>query len=102
MPVLTLINKVKSTRYEIIYPEEGYDPWDAESYLAAITMRPAGEENLNGGVRLNLDLRMAASYSWRDWYIGVTAQGHRFRSSNDNITLKQTDWTIKTFIGMRL
>lgn len=102
MPMLTLINKVKSSRYEIIYPEDGYDPLDTESYLAAITMRLVGEETLNGGVRLNLDLRMAATYCWRDWYVGVTAQGHRFRSNNDNITLKQTDWTIKTFVGMRL
>jgi hypothetical protein len=45
---------------------------------------------------------MAATYCWRDWYVGVTGQGHHFRSSNDNITLKQTDWTVKAFIGMRL
>lgn len=103
MPVLTLINKVKSSRYEIIFPEDGeYDDWDVESYYRAIKMRPAGEETLNGGVRLNLDLRMAATYCWRDWYVGITGQGHHFRSSNDNITLKQTDWTIKAFIGMRL
>jgi hypothetical protein len=103
MPVLTLINKVKSSRYEIILPDEGeYDSWDADSYLNAITMRPAGEETLNGGVRLNLDLRMAASYCWRDWYVGATGQVHRFRSNNNNTTLKQTDWTVKAFIGMRL
>lgn len=103
MPMITLINKVKSSRYKIIYPEEGdYDGWDAESYLDAITMHPTGEETLNGGVRLNLDLRMAATYYWRDWYVGATAQGRRFHSNNDNITLKQTDWTIKAFIGMRL
>ena len=103
MPVLTLINKVKSSRYEIIYPEEGdYDGWDTESYLNAITMRPSGEETINGGVRLNLDLRMAATYCWRDWYVGVTGQGQRFRSNSDNITLKQTDWTIKAFVGLRL
>ena len=103
MPVLTLINKVKSSRYEIILPDEGeYDSWDPDSYLDAITMRPAGEETLNGGVRLNLDLRMAASYCWRDWYVGATGQVHRFRSNNNNTTLKQTDWTVKAFIGMRL
>ena len=102
MPVLTLINKVKSSRYEIIFPEKGADDLDTDSYLDAITMRPAGEETINGGVRLNFDLRMAATYCWRDWYVGVTGQGHHFRSSNDNITLKQTDWTVKAFIGMRL
>ena len=103
MPVLTLINKVKSSRYEIILPDEGeYDSWDAESFLDAITMRPAGEETLNGGVRLNFDLRMAASYCWRDWYVGATGQVHRFRSNNDNTTLKLTEWTVKAFIGMRL
>ena len=103
MPVLTLINKVKSTRYDIILPEEGqYDENDEESFYRAIKMNPAGEETINGGVRLNLDLRMAATYCWRDWYVGVTGQGHHFRSSNDNITLKQTDWTIKAFIGLRL
>ena len=91
MPVLTLINKVKSSRYEIILPDEGeYDSWDPDSYLDAIT------------VRLNLDLRMAASYCWRDWYVGATGQVHRFRSNNNNTTLKQTDWTVKAFIGMRL
>ena len=103
MPVLTLINKVKSSRYEIILPDEGeYDSWDADSYLNAITMRPAGEETLNGGVRLNFDVRMAASYCWRDWYVGATGQVHHFRSNNNNTTLKQTDWTVKAFIGMRL
>ncbi len=103
MPVLTLINKVKSSRYEIILPKDGeYDVMDVESYLAAITMRPDGEETLNGGVRLNLDLRMAASYCWRDWYVGATGQVHRFRSNNNNTTLKLTDWTVKAFIGMRL
>ena len=102
MPVITLINKVKSSRYEIILPEDGYDPWDSDSYLDAITMRPAGEETLNGNIRLNLDLRMAASYCWRDWYVGATGQVHRFRSNNNNTTLKLTDWTLKAFIGMRL
>lgn len=103
MPVLTLINKVKSSRYEIILPDEGeYDSWDADSYLDAITMRPDGEETLNGGVRLNFDLRMAASYCWRNWYVGATGQVHHFRSNNDNTTLKLTEWTVKAFIGMRL
>ena len=102
MPVLTLINKVKSSRYEIILPEEGYNPWDTESYLNAITMNYIGDETLNGGVRLNLDLRMAASYCWHNWYVGVMGQFHRFRSNNDNTTIKLTDWMVKASIGMRL
>jgi hypothetical protein len=59
-------------------------------------------DTINGGVRLNFDLRMAASYCWRDWYVGATGQVHRFRSNNDNTTLKLTEWTVKAFIGMRL
>lgn len=103
MPVLTLINKVKSSRYKITLPEEGeYDPKDTDSYLNAITMHPAGEETVNGGVRLNIDLRMAASYCWRNWYVGMTGQYHRFRSNNDNTTIKLNGWNAKAFVGMRL
>ena len=102
MPVLTLINKVKSSRYEIILPEDGYDPWDKESYLKAVTMRYIGDETLNGGVRLNLDLRMAASYCWSNWYVGVMGQYHRFRSHNDNTTIKLSEWMVKASVGMRL
>lgn len=100
MPVLTFINKVKSSRYEIIFPEGG--DLHGEDFLNAITMRPTGDETLNGGVRLNLDLRMAASYCWRDWYIGVTGQAHRFRSKNDYTNIKLTDWNLKAFVGLRL
>jgi len=102
MPVLTLINKVKSSRYEIILPEDEYDTLDTDSYLNAITMRHTGDETLNGSVLLNLDLRMAASYCWRDWYVGMTGQYQRFRSNNDNTTIKLSNWYLKAFFGMRL
>ena len=101
MPVLTLVNKVKSSRYEIEYPDEK-DFNNEEDYFNAIKMTHTGDETLNGGVRLNFDLRASASYSVKDWYFGVTGQGRRFRSNNDNTTIKLTDWNIKAFIGRRL
>lgn len=101
MPVLTLVNKVKSSRYEIEYPDEK-DFDTQEAFFDAITMKHTGDETLNGGVRLNLDLRASASYSVKDWYFGVTGQGRRYHSNNDNTTIKLTDWNVKAFIGRRL
>ena len=101
MPVLTLVNKVKSSRYEIEYPDDK-DFNNQEDYFNAIKMTHTGDEMLNGGVRLNLDLRMSASYSVKDWYFGVTGQGRRYHSNNDNTTIKLTDWNVKAFIGRRL
>lgn len=86
MPVLTLLNRVTSSHYNI----------------AGEQLEHTGDETLNGGVKLNLDLRMAVSYGWGDWYIGVTGQGHRFRSNDDVTTIRLTDWTVKAFIGRRL
>jgi len=101
MPVLTLVNKVKSSRYEFEFPDEN-DFKNQEDYFNAIKMKHTGDETLNGGVRLNLDLRMSASYSVKDWYFGVTGQGRRYRSNNDNTTIKLTDWNVKAFIGRRI
>lgn len=93
MPVMTVLNLVKSSRYNI----EG-------EHLTAEDLRLEyiGDETLNGGIRLNLDLRMAVSYSWKDWFFSVTGQGQRFCSENDKTTIKLTDWNIKASIGRRL
>ena len=100
MPVLTLLNLVKVSNYELEFPDrENYSGTDLTDGLS---MKHTSDERLNGGVRLNLDLRMGVSYVWRDWYIGTAAQGHHFRSNSDDTTLKLTDWTIKAFIGMRI
>ena len=100
MPVLTLLNQVKVSNYELIYPD--LDKYSGSDWIDELTMKHIGDERLNGGVRLNLDLRMGVSYVWRDWYIGAAAQGHHFRSNSDDTTLKLTDWNIKAFIGMRI
>jgi hypothetical protein len=101
MPVLTLLNLVKVSNYQLEFPDNLSD-YSGTEWIDALTMKHVSDERLNGGVRLNLDMRMGVSYIWRNWYVGAVAQGHHFRSNSGDTTLKLTDWTIKTFIGMRL
>ena len=101
MPVLTLLNLVKVSNYQLVFPDNIQDFPDSE-WIEELSWEHISDESLNGGVRLNIDLRMGATYNWRNWYFGAAAQGHHFRSNSGDTTLKLTDWTIKTFIGMRL
>jgi hypothetical protein len=103
MPVLTLFNQVKSSTYEIIYPEnKDLIKTDIDEYVNSIRMRHTGDSRLNDGVRVNLDLRMAVSYCWRNWYVGITGKANRFRSNNDNTTVTLTNWNVKASLGHRL
>jgi hypothetical protein len=101
MPVLTLLNLVKVSNYQLVFPENMEDYSESE-WINALSMKHVSDERLNGGVRLNFDMRMGVSYIWRDWYVGAAAQGHHFRSNSDDTTLKLTDWNIKAYVGMRL
>lgn len=100
MPVLTLLNQVKTLNYKLIFP--ALENYSGSEWINDLSMEYIGDERINGGIRLNFDWCMGVSYIWRDWYLGVIGQAHRFRSNSDDTTLKLTDWTIKTFIGMRL
>ena len=100
MPVLTLLNQVKTSNYKLKYPD--LENYSGSEWINDLSMEYIGDERINGGIRLNFDWRMGVSYIWRDWYLGVIGQAHRFRSNSDDTTLKLTDWTIKAFIGMRL
>ena len=100
MPVLTLLNQVKTSNYKLEFPN--LEDYSGSEWINDLSMEYIGDERINGGIRLNFDWRMGVSYIWRDWYLGVIGQAHRFRSNSDDTTLKLTDWTIKAFIGMRL
>ena len=100
MPVLTLLNQVKTSNYKLEFPN--LEDYSGSEWINDLSMEYIGDERFNGGIRLNFDWRMGVSYIWRDWYLGVIGQAHRFRSNSDDTTLKLTDWTIKAFIGMRL
>ena len=100
MPVLTLLNQVKTSNYKLEFPN--LEDYSGSEWINDLSMEYIGDERINGSIRLNFDWRMGVSYIWRDWYLGVIGQAHRFRSNSDDTTLKLTDWTIKAFIGMRL
>ena len=100
MPVLTLLNQVKTSNYKLEFPN--LEDYSGSEWINDLSMEYIGDERINSGIRLNFDWRMGVSYIWRDWYLGVIGQAHRFRSNSDDTTLKLTDWTIKAFIGMRL
>lgn len=100
MPVLTLLNQVKTSNYELKYPD--LENYSGSEWINDLSMEYIGDERVNGGIRLNFDWRMGVSYLWRDWYLGVAGQAHRFRSNSNDTTLKLTDWTVKAFVGMRL
>ena len=100
MPVLTLLNQVKISTYELEFPDRENN--SGTDLTDGLSMKHVGDERLNGNIRLNFDLRMGLSYIWRDWYLGAAAQGHRFRSDSDDTTLKLYDWTVKAYVGMRL
>ena len=92
MPVITLFNHVKVSRYDI-YPDEAQEN---------ILMTHSGDKNINGKVSLNLDTRVAASYWMGNWFISLIGQGQRFRYTYDTTTMKTVDWNVKASIGVIL
>lgn len=100
MPVLTLVNSIKASRYETVFPDDNIT--DVNEYISAIQMNHIGDDHHYGGVRLDINLKMAVSYYVKDWYFCVTGQRRHFRSEFDDITLKLTNWSVGTSIGRRL
>lgn len=99
MPVLTLLNKIKASRYEIIHPDD--DSLDGYDYISATTMNHLGDERHYGGVRLDVNLKLAVSYNLKNWYFGVTGQRRHFRSDFNDITLKLSNWSVNASVGRR-
>jgi hypothetical protein len=99
MPVLTLVNSIKASRYETVFPDD--DIADVNEYISAIRMNHIGDDHHYGGVRLDINLKMAVSYNVKDWYFCVTGHRRHFRSEFDDITLNLTNWSVGTSIGRR-
>lgn len=99
MPVLTLLNTIKASRYETIFPDD--DIADVDEYLSAIQLNHVGDDRHYGGARLDINLKMAVSYNVKDWYFCVTGQRRHFRSDFDDITLKLTNWSVGASVGRR-
>lgn len=101
MPVVTLLNRVKVSNYQLEFPDD-MENYHGSEWIDALTMKHIGDERINGGTHLNLALRMGVSYNWRGCFLGAAIQGHRFRSNSDDTTIKLNDWTVKAYVGMRL
>lgn len=96
MPVVSLLNKVKYSNYEIEFDEEKASD---EDLFEGMVMTHIGDVSHHGKMRINLDTRAAISYWWKRFSFGVVGQGHRFITSFENTEVKLFDWEIKASLG---
>ena len=93
MPVLTVVNKLHVHQIDGDFRDDGDITEDD------FTLVERESKTNNGGVKLNLDLQMAAVYWHKDWFFKVTGQAHRFQGTYDLVTAKYFDWNAKASVG---
>ena len=93
MPVLTVVNKLHAHQIDLDFRDDGDVTEDD------FTLVEKEAKTNNGGVKLNLDLQMAAVYWHKDWFFKVTGQAHRFQGTYDLVTAKYFDWNAKASVG---
>ena len=93
MPVLTVVNKLHAHQIDLDFRDDGDVTEDD------FTLVEKEAKTNNGGVKLNVDLQMAAVYWHKDWFFKVTGQAHRFQGTYDLVTAKYFDWNAKASVG---
>ena len=91
--MLTVVNKLHAHQIDLDFRDDGDVTEDD------FTLVEKEAKTNNGGVKLNVDLQMAAVYWHKDWFFKVTGQAHRFQGTYDLVTAKYFDWNAKASVG---
>ena len=112
MPMLTLVNKLKTYNYETNLPEMMEDPifWDNSIsyedwdkwYYANVHISPSGDQTFNSGVSVGFNGRMSITYNFGRYFLNVYGQFNNIRYHHNATNGYLNDWFVNSSIGIRL
>ena len=102
MPTVSVVNKLKATRYDSNYKDwalddEIHDDYDSKDFV----IREAGTVKRNSNIQLNADLRLAVSYNFHPFFAAAYGTFNRFGYSNGDNSGKLKSWYVNSSIGIR-
>ena len=112
MPMLTVVNKIRTYSYDtnvfqlmadpkLMENDISSDEWD-DWFHNNLRITPTGEETFNSGMTVNFDARLSLTYNFRRYFVNAYGQFNNIRYRHEESHGHLNDWYVNTSIGIRL
>ena len=112
MPMLTIVNKIKTYGYATNVEELMEDPmfWDEDTdndtwdkwFYGNLRVSPMGDKTFNSGMTVNVDARLSVTYNIGRYFLNAYGQFNNMRYSHKSSHGYLNDWFINSSVGLRL
>jgi hypothetical protein len=112
MPMLTVVNKIRTYSYDtnvfqlmadpkLMENDISSDEWD-DWFHNNLRITPTGEETFNSGMTVNFDARLSLTYNFGRYFVNAYGQFNNIRYRHEESHGHLNDWYVNTSIGIRL